>query len=215
MITIGIVEDNKRIAEDLQDILSMFDTVSVLFVAGNGIELLRLLESERPMLLIMDIQMPEMDGIAAVKAVKAKYPDIKIMMHTVLNNDEAVLESILLGANGYLLKNEKPQKLIDAVHDVMEGGAPITPGIAQKLLKYLSASPLLNRPEEKQENPLSEREMEILALISEGLSYKLIADKLFLSTKTVGKHIEHIYTKLQVNNKVDAVNAYRRFRDQK
>lgn len=212
MITIGIVEDNKRIAEDLQDILSMFDTVSVLFVAGNGIELLRLLESERPMLLIMDIQMPEMDGIAAVKAVKAKYPDIKIMMHTVLNNDEAVLESILLGANGYLLKNEKPQKLIDAVHDVMEGGAPITPGIAQKLLKYLSASPLLNRPEEKQENPLSEREMEILALISEGLSYKLIADKLFLSTKTVGKHIEHIYTKLQVNNKVDAVNAYRRFR---
>lgn len=212
MITIGIVEDNKRIAEDLQDILSMFDTVSVLFVADNGIELLRVLESERPMLLIMDIQMPEMDGIAAVKAVKAKYPDIKIMMHTVLNNDEAVLESILLGANGYLLKNEKPQKLIDAVHDVMEGGAPITPGIAQKLLKYLSASPLLNRPEEKQENPLSEREMEILALISEGLSYKLIADKLFLSTKTVGKHIEHIYTKLQVNNKVDAVNAYRRFK---
>lgn len=215
MITIGIVEDNKRIAEDLQDILSMFDTVSVLFVADNGIELLRVLESERPMLLIMDIQMPEMDGIAAVKAVKAKYPDIKIMMHTVLNNDEAVLESILLGANGYLLKNEKPQKLIDAVHDVMEGGAPITPGIAQKLLKYLSASPLLNRPEEKQENPLSEREMEILALISEGLSYKLIADKLFLSTKTVGKHIEHIYTKLQVNNKVDAVNAYRRFRSLK
>lgn len=212
MITIGIVEDNKRIAEDLQDILSMFETVSVMFVARNGVELLRRLELERPMLLIMDIQMPEMDGIAAVKAVKANYPDIKVVMHTVLNNDEAVLESILLGANGYLLKNEKPQKLIDAIHDVMDGGAPITPGIAQKLLKYLNSPVTQNQPEAKPQHPLSEREMEILALISEGLSYKLIADKLFLSTKTVGKHIENIYTKLQVNNKVDAVNAYRRFK---
>ena len=112
------------------------------------------------------------------------------------------------GANGYILKNEKPQKLIDAIHDVIEGGAPITPSMAQKLITYFNYNKTQS-PDKKIEYNLTEREFEILEQISNGLSYKLIADKISLSVKTVGKHIENIYTKLHVNNKVDAVNIFR------
>ncbi len=209
MIRIGIVEDDRRIAETLESILQSFDAFEVVFLASNGIELLKQLETEKPQLLIMDIQMPEMDGIAAVKAVKEMFPEIKIIMHSVLNNDDAIVESIFLGANGYILKSEKPQKLIEAIQDVMDGGAPLTPNVAQKLIKYLQFHP--PAPAEKIYHNLTERETEILSLIADGLSYKLIADRIFLSTKTVGKHIEHIYTKLQVTNKMEAVNAFRKF----
>lgn len=209
MITIGIVEDKQQIAEDLSEILQTFDTFTICFIASNGLKLMEALKLQQPQLLIMDIQMPQMDGISAVKLVKEKYPHIKIIMHTVFQNDESIIESILWGANGYLLKNEKPQKIADAIIDVMNGGAPLTPSVAQKLIRYLNFSK--SNTHLKTEYHLSEREQEILLAISEGLSYKRIADRFFISTKTVGKHIENIYTKLQVNNKVDAVNIYRRF----
>lgn len=209
MISIGIVEDNRQIAEHLESILQSFDGFDVLFTANNGKILLEQLQTIQPQLLIMDIQMPEMDGISAVKAVKEKYPELKIIMHSVLNNDDAIVESIFLGANGYILKSEKPQKLIEAIQDVMDGGAPLTPGVAQKLIKYLQFQP--PPTEKKITYNLTERETEVLGMIAEGLSYKLIADRIFLSTKTVGKHIENIYTKLQVTNKMEAVNVYRKF----
>jgi DNA-binding NarL/FixJ family response regulator len=209
MITIGIVEDNRQIADNLESIIQTFDGFNVLFIANNGLELLNKLTTHQPQLLIMDIQMPEMDGIAAVKAVKSSYPNIKIIMHSVLNNDNAIIESIMLGANGYILKNEKPQKLIEAINEVMEGGAPLTPSVAQKLVKYMQG--LNAQPQPKIQYNLSERETEIIELIAQGLSYKLIADRLFISVKTVGKHIENIYTKLHVTNKVDAINVFKGF----
>ncbi len=209
MIKIGIVEDNKQIAENLESILQTFDDFEILFLANNGIDLLNKLKQHQPHLLILDIQMPEMDGITAVKHVKELYPQVKIIMHSVLNNDNAIIESIMLGANGYILKNEKPQKLVDAISEVMDGGAPLTPSVAQKLIKYLSFSTA--QQQTNTEFNLSEREIEIIKLIAQGLPYKLIANQLFISAKTVGKHIENIYTKLQVTNKVDAINVFRRF----
>ncbi len=209
MIKIGIVEDNKQIAENLESILQTFDDFEILFLANNGIDLLNKLKQHQPHLLILDIQMPQMDGITAVKHVKELYPQVKIIMHSVLNNDNAIIESIMLGANGYILKNEKPQKLVDAITEVLDGGAPLTPSVAQKLIKYLSFSTA--QQQTSTEFNLSERETEIIKLIAQGLPYKLIADQLFISTKTVGKHIENIYTKLQVTNKVDAINVFRRF----
>ncbi len=207
MIRLAIVEDNKLVAENLADIISSFDEFDVTFIAHNGIELLEHLKIAQPQLVIMDIQMPLMNGIEAVKVTRELYPAIKIIMHTVLNNDEAIIESIMLGANGYILKNEKPQKLIDAIKDVLDGGAPITPSIAQKLIKYLNFSN--NQKNKIISYDLSNREFEILELISQGLPYKLIADKLSLSVKTVGKHIENIYTKLHVNNKIEAINVFK------
>jgi DNA-binding NarL/FixJ family response regulator len=209
MITIGIVEDNRHVAENLESIIQTFEGFKVLFIANNGLELLNELTKQQPQLLIMDIQMPEMDGITAVKAVKSTYPNIKIIMHSVLNNDNAIIESIMLGANGYILKNEKPQKLIEAISEVMEGGAPLTPSVAQKLVKYMQGASA--QTQTKIHYNLSERETEIIELIAKGLSYKLIADRLFISTKTVGKHIENIYTKLHVTNKVDAINIFKGF----
>lgn len=206
MTTIAIVEDNIQLAEQLQDLVSSFDKFKVLFVANNGIELIDHLKCQQPQLIIMDIEMPKMNGIESVKYVKQQYPNIKIVMHSVLNNDNAIVESIMNGANGYILKNEKAQKLIDALEEVLDGGAPITPSVAQKLIKYLNYSQATIK---KVDYNLSEREFQILANISQGLTYKLIADKLFISTKTVGKHIENIYSKLHVNNKVDAVNIFR------
>jgi DNA-binding NarL/FixJ family response regulator len=209
MFRIGIVEDNKQIADYLNDVLESVPTFEILFTAYNGKRLLEELKMHQAELLIMDIQMPEMDGISAVKQVKEKYPEVKIIMHSVLNNDDAIVESIFLGANGYILKSEKPQKLIDAINDVMEGGAPLTPSVAQKLIKFLQFKPSENKPQSNYQ--LTERETEILGLIAEGLSYKIIADRLFLSTKTVGKHIENIYAKFHVTNKIEAVNMYRKF----
>lgn len=206
MITLGIVDDNKALAKELEEIILAFNDFKILFIANNGIELIEELKKHQPQILIIDIEMPIMNGIDAVKAIRQKNADVRIIMHTVLNNDQAIIESIMNGANGYILKNEKPQKLIDAIKDVLEGGAPITPSIAGKLIKYLNFN---NQNKSTIDYNLTEREFEILQLISNGLSYKLIADKLFLSVKTVGKHIENIYTKLHVNNKVDAVNLFR------
>lgn len=206
MITLGIVDDNKALAKELEEIILAFNDFKILFIANNGKELIEELKKHQPQILIIDIEMPIMNGIDAVKAIRQKNADVRIIMHTVLNNDQAIIESIMNGANGYILKNEKPQKLIDAIKDVLEGGAPITPSIAGKLIKYLNFN---NQNKSTIDYNLTEREFEILQLISNGLSYKLIADKLFLSVKTVGKHIENIYTKLHVNNKVDAVNLFR------
>jgi DNA-binding NarL/FixJ family response regulator len=207
MISIGIVDDNIQIAENLADIISTNDHLKISFIAYHGKDLLEHLVHEQPQLLILDIQMPIMNGIEAVKIVKEKFPTIKILMHTIDDHDKSIVECIILGANGYLLKNEKPEKLISAILDVMDGGAPITPSMAQKLIQYFQFNN--NQTKKKLNYNLSDREVEILELIAEGLSYKLIADKLFLSVKTVGKHIEHIYAKLQVTNKVDAINILR------
>lgn len=209
MIKVAIVDDNAGIADSLEEIIQSFADFSVVFKAINGLDLLEKLKHSQADVLIMDIQMPLMNGIEAVKAVREKYPKIKIVMHTVVSKDEQILESIMLGANGYILKNETPRKLLDAITDVVSGAAPITPSIAQKLIGYLNFS--------KSQSPapdsyhLSDRETEILALISEGLSYKMVADRLFISVKTVGKHIENIYAKLHVNSKIEAVNLFRNF----
>ncbi len=209
MIKVAIVDDNAGIADSLEEIIQSFEGFSVEFKAVNGIDLLEKLSIAVPDVLIMDIQMPLMNGIEAVKAVREKHPSIKIIMHTVVSKDEQILESIMLGANGYLLKNEPPQKLIDAISDVVNGAAPITPSIAQKLIGYLNFSK--TKSQTSTTYNLSERELEILELISEGLSYKMVANKLFISVKTVGKHIENIYTKLHVNSKIEAVNLFRNY----
>lgn len=209
MIKVAIVDDNAGIADSLEEIIQSFADFSVVFKAVNGIDLLEKLQHSQPDVLILDIQMPLMNGIEAVKAVREKYPTIKIVMHTVVSKDEQILESIMLGANGYLLKNETPRKLLDAITDVVNGAAPITPSIAQKLIGYLNFSK--SQSPTPQSYNLSERETEILALISEGLSYKMVADRLFISVKTVGKHIENIYAKLHVNSKIEAVNLFRNF----
>ncbi len=200
---IAIVEDRPDLIASLLEKLSIIDQSEVVWVANNGREAIDKVTNHQPDLIFMDIQMPVMDGIAACEAIHSQYPNIKIVMLTVMEEDDLVFRSIMAGASGYLLKDSKIQELEKGILDVMDGGAPMSPSIAMKSLKLIRA--VSEKPQEKVDFGLSKRELEILEEMSGGLNYKEIAEKMFISPKTVRKHIENVYRKLQVHNKVEAV----------
>ncbi|MEE9407312.1 MAG: response regulator transcription factor [Polaribacter sp.] len=206
-LKICIAEDNYFLVKAIKEKLSFFDDINIKFHANNGAELIGKLEENHNIdVILMDIQMPEMDGIKATELVKNKYPHIKIIMLTVLDDDDYIFNAIKAGANGYLLKEIDAEKLYKSIIEVSEGGAPMTPSIALKTLKLLRNPNLLNsKPEQTDEIKLSKRETEILTHLSKGLNYNNISDNLIISPSTVRKHIENIYKKLQVHSKLEAV----------
>jgi DNA-binding NarL/FixJ family response regulator len=211
-ITVGLVEDNAQLIQSVSRNLSCFDSIELLFVARNGNELLQKLESQQPSVLLMDIHMPEMNGIEAARLVSEKYPGIRILMHTVFDTEDKIFDSIVAGATGYLLKDSPPSALIAAIEEVLEGGAPMSPSIARKALQLLRTAPLPEPAAQTETFDLTKRELEILEKIAEGQNYQQIADVLFVSPKTVRKHIENIYRKLQVHNKMEAVQKAKKNR---
>lgn len=206
-LRIAIAEDNHFLAKAIKEKLSFFDDISIKFLAKNGAELIgKLTEDHRVDVILMDIQMPEMDGIKATELIKSQFPQIKIIMLTVYDDDEYIFKSIKAGANGYLLKEIEAQRLHDCILEVINDGAPMTPSIALKTLNLLrNPSFETNSNEDLEEIKLSKRETEILVQLSKGLNYNGIADNLMISPSTVRKHIENTYKKLQVHNKMEAV----------
>ncbi len=206
-LKICIAEDNYFLTKAIREKLSFFGDISVKFHANNGAELIGKLEENHNIdVILMDIQMPEMDGIKATELVKNKYPQIKIIMLTVVDDDEFVFNAIKAGANGYLLKEIDAENLHKSILEVTKGGAPMTPSIALKTLNLLrNPSSFEENSEEKNEIKLTKRETEILNQLSKGLNYNLISDNLIISPSTVRKHIENIYKKLQVHSKMEAV----------
>ncbi len=203
-IKIAIAEDNSFLLRSIQDKLSLFDDFEVKFSGENGEVLLKKLENYHQVdIILMDIQMPLMDGITTTNKVKSKYPHIKVVMLTIFDDDENIFKAIQAGADGYLLKETGPEELSKGLRDMMEGGAPMTPTIAGKALKLLRNPPQFT--DLLEENPLSSRETDVLEQLSKGLNYQEIADNLIISPGTVRKHIENIYRKLQVRNKIEAV----------
>ncbi len=206
-VKIAIADDNNFLIRAIQEKLSFFDELQLKFTAVNGRDLLDKLEiSHNIDLILMDIEMPKMNGVEATAAVKARYPHIKIIMLTVFDNDENIFNSIKAGADGYLLKEVNPKDLHQGILETLNGGAAMNPSIALKTLKLLR-NPVVdfgNRPE-AEDIKLSSREIEVLEQLSKGLNYNNIAENLFLSPSTVRKHIENIYTKLQVHNKLEAI----------
>ncbi|MCE7996654.1 MAG: response regulator transcription factor [Roseivirga sp.] len=200
-IQVGLVEDDPNLVQSISTKLMMFDEVTLIWTARNGIEALEQMESEPADLLLMDINMPAMNGIEATSQVKKTYPSTKVIIHTVFDDNDRIFESILAGASGYLLKDEKPAKLIEGMREAMEGGAPMSRSIASKTLQLIRR----NTEEVRKDFNLTKRELQILTGLSNGHNYQQIADDLFISPKTVRKHIENVYQKLQVHNKVDAV----------
>jgi len=152
----------------------------------------------------MDIQMPIMDGIEATRELKQKYPHIKVIVSTVFDEENYIMEAIMAGANGYLLKDERPEKLIEAIREGMDGGAPMSSSVARKALNLIRYGVKDEEASEVNFN-LTKRETEILEQLATGLNYNQIAENLFISPGTVRKHIENIYQKLHVHNKVEAV----------
>jgi DNA-binding NarL/FixJ family response regulator len=208
---IHITEDLPRLAKMLQENLELSPQFKVTGHSLNGEALLLHLAASTslPDIVMMDIQMPVMDGIAATAALKAKHPQIKVVMATVFDDEENIFNAILAGADGYLLKDEPPHVLHRSLQEVMEGGAPMSPAIARKALLLLRKTPAPPAAAQN-DHSLSEREIEILEQLSKGLRYEQVGQNLHISTGTVRKHIENIYRKLQVHNKLEAVDAARR-----
>lgn len=203
-IHIAIAEDNSFALQGLERRLAKYTEISIKFTAKNGKELLSNLQKNHNIdLVLMDLQMPEMDGIAATKAVKAKYPQIKVLILTTFDDDENLFNAILAGASGYLLKEDSGTEIFQAIKDTLLNGTAMSPVIALKTLQ------LIRQPISGEQNNidfgLTARETELLTQLKNGLTYEEIATNLHISYHTVRKHIENIYRKLQVNNKLDAV----------
>lgn len=208
MYKIAVAEDNSLLAKSIQEKIGFFgDELRFKFRGINGQDLLQKLAQDSNVdVILMDIQMPEMNGIEATKQVVQKYPHIKVIMLTVLDDENHIFQAIQAGANGYILKDEPPHKLLSGILEIMQGGAPMSTGIALKALRMLR-NPLDNPTEELEEKTdLSARETDVLQHLSKGFDYKQIAENLHISPSTVRKHIENIYLKLQVHNKMDAVS---------
>ncbi|MBM4172268.1 MAG: response regulator transcription factor [Ignavibacteria bacterium] len=206
-IKIALAEDNDRLAESIEEKLKLFSNdVEFKFRAKNGIDLINKIGKDSDIdAVLMDIEMPIMDGIKTTEMIKEKYSSIKVIMLTVFDDEEKIFSAIQAGANGYLLKDESPDKIFDSIKMIMDGGAPMSPVIATKALTLLRKSEFVFSEKEKVDFELSKREIEVLEQLSRGLDYQKIAELLFISPATVRKHIENIYKKLEVHNKVQAV----------
>jgi len=210
MIKIAIVDDNTFLNHAIKEKLSFFEDVTVKHTSLNGSDLLTKLQADHRLdLILMDIEMPELNGIEATQIVKQKYPHIKIIMLTAFDNDEHIFNAIKAGADGYLLKEIEPKGLYTAICETLTGGAAMNPSIAMKTLKLLRNPIAIQNLQDQEEIALTGREVEVLEQLSKGLSYTTIADHLFLSPGTVRKHIENIYKKLQVHSKIEAVQKAR------
>lgn len=204
MIRIGIIDDDALLRSDLEKRLSGAEGIAVVMVAPGGHEALAWLDQagpgDLPEVCLMDIEMTPVNGIETTRLVKTKYPDIEIIILTVFDDDDKIFDSLKAGASGYLLKDETDAHILEAIREVHLGGGRLSPSIAYKTIRYLkeveapAASP----------SKLTDRELEILELITKGKSYPQIADTLFISYETVKKHAKNILKKLQVENKVSA-----------
>lgn len=204
-ISVCIVEDNNDIRQALEQIIMMAEgyQFSGSFISAEsaivGVPKLK------PNVVLMDINLGGMSGIDCVRELKPKHPDILFMMCTVYEEDEKIFEALAAGANGYILKKTAPGKLLEAIRELAEGGAPMSSQIARKVVaafqeKNNLATGILDN--------LSNREHEILELLAKGMLYKEISTRLGIAQETVRKHVYHIYEKLHVNNRVEAVNKY-------
>ena len=201
-ITLAIVEDLDEVRDGLKNFIALSQDFKVLDTFKTAEEALHDIPIIKPDIVIMDISLPGMNGIECIRQVKDKCPRTQFMMFTVYENDEKVFEALKAGASGYLLKNTGLVQLIEALKELYNGGSPMSSNIARKLVTIF-------REQQKETAPveiLSTRENEILHLLSKGLLYKEIAGQLSISTSTVRQHIHHIYEKLHVQNRTEAIN---------
>lgn len=204
MIKVILVEDNFFLQKALEEKLSNFSDIVIKDTAQNGEEAIAILEKNHVVdLILMDIEMPVMNGIKATEIIKSKYPQIKIVMITVFDNDDNVFNAIKAGADGYLLKETKAEKIHQAIQETLAGGAVMSPSIALKTLQLLKNPRVFDSSEATEIVDLTTREIEVLEQLSKGLKNREIAENLFLSFFTVKKHIENIYRKLQAHNRIE------------
>ena len=201
-ISIAIVEDLDEVRDGLKNFISLSTDFIIVGAYKTGEEACTQLPGVAADIVIMDINLPGINGIECIRQVKDKSPSTQFMMFTVYENDEKVFEALKAGASGYLLKNTGLLQIVESVKELYEGGSPMSANIARKLVNAFHQSSKDTSPIDI----LSNRENEILQLLAKGLLYKEIADQLQISTGTVRQHIHNIYEKLHVQNRTEAIN---------
>lgn len=201
-IKVAVFEDNKKLLESLELLINASEGMRCTGAFLNADDLVQKMQQAKPDVVLMDINMPGVSGLDAVRIINEKFPDTRILMQTVFDDSDKIFAAICAGASGYLLKRATPQKMIEAIHETYSGGAPMTPSVASKVLQMFK---LLNGVQKNELIYLSAREKEILSLLVKGRSYKVIAATCFISIDTVSTHIRHIYEKLHVHSKSEAV----------
>jgi len=207
-VRIAIFDDNKNIRDSIAMLLKTDNALEVVGSFADVFDCVEDVKSCMPDVVLMDIEMPGMNGIEAVTILKKQLPNIEILMQTVFEDDERVFDSICAGASGYILKNQLNTKLISFVNELRQGGSPMSPSIARKVLIKMQQVADAVRPVADTGNnyQLSSREKEVLACIVNGLSHKMIADELSISYETVRSHVKKIYEKLHVASTTQAVS---------
>lgn len=201
-VRLSIYEDNATLRESLQNLLSLTGDYHVIASYGNCLEVEKQVRIDKPDVILMDIDLPEVSGIEAVKKIRQFNREVQILMITVFDDNTHVYEALYAGANGYLLKKYISDKLVQAIQEVLQGGAPISPAIARMIINNMQQSVVM--PDNDYQ--LTNREREILQLLSKGNSFKLIAAELSISLDTVRTHIKRIYDKLHVRSQIEAVS---------
>ena len=201
MVNYAIVEDDSEIRSNLEEILNAHPRYRCIISAGGVEQLLRQINRDNlPDVIIMDISLPGMSGIDGARLIKERYEKVEILILTAHDDANRVFEALRAGASGYLLKSSGFKELHKAIEMLLSGGAPMTPQIARKMLQFFRPT-RKNKPQ----SPLSEKEKEVVQGLVDGLSYKQIADRLYLSIGTIYTHIRNIYRKLHVNSKAEVI----------
>jgi DNA-binding NarL/FixJ family response regulator len=201
-IKVAIFEDSKALRESLEQLVNNAEGMQCTGAFSDANVLSRNMQMAKPDVVLMDINMPGISGIEAVQMIKEKYPHVQILMQTVFEENDKIFAAICAGASGYMLKKTTPQKMIEAIRETYQGGAPMTASVAVKVLQMFRSQSIT---EKNEYIALSEREKEILALLVKAKSYKAIAAECFISIDTVNTHVRHIYEKLHVHSKSEAV----------
>ncbi len=202
-ISVSIVEDSEKLRGTLARVLNRADGFRCVSDYASAEEALKDLPGVKPDVVLMDINLPGMNGVECVRQLKQLLPGTQVMMLTVYEDTENIFNALAAGANGYMLKRTASKELLEAIREVHRGGSPMTMHIARKVVQSFQKAP----PAQPAEN-LSEREQQVLDLLSEGLMYKEIADKLQISYETVHTYIRRIYEKLQVRTRTEAVAKF-------
>ena len=201
-IRVAIFEDNSNLRQGLFNLLESNEGFVCAGAFGHCERVIENIEESLPDVILMDIELPGISGIEAVKRIREQFPDLKILMETIFEDDEKIFQSICSGANGYILKTTPPAGILKAIREIYDGGSPMTPIIATKVLRMFKNTV---STETDESYGLSVREKEILKCLVEGMSYKMIAANCFISIETVNGYIKNIYKKLQVHSKSEAV----------
>lgn len=198
---IAVFEDNQQFRESLEFVIVTSSDMELCGSFEDTNRLRQRIEALQPDVVLMDINIPGRNGIEAVKEIKEHFPHVNVCMQTVFEDEDKIFASLCNGASGYILKNTAPDKVLQAIREVADGGSFFTPSVAKKILNNFQ-----QQPQHGEYIQLTDKEKEVLRYLVEGLSYKMIADKLFVSFHTIHSHVKNIYEKLHVNSKGEAVS---------